>query len=140
METRIIRIINNIETSVYLCLLVLLTVVIIFSLFELAYLLFTSLISGDFMLLNPGGILSFFDFFLLVLIGIELMETIKAYLETKRIQVEIVLILAIIAIARKIIIIDTQITEPLELMSIGVIIFALTAGYYLIKKGNSLSK
>jgi uncharacterized membrane protein (DUF373 family) len=138
MEKKIIRIINNIETSVYLCLLLLLTVVIVFSLLELAYTLITGLISGDFMQLSPKEILAFFDFFLLVLIGIELMETIKSYLETKRIQVEIVLILAIIAIARKIIVIDTEITEPLVLMSIGVIIFSLTAGYYLIKKGNSL--
>lgn len=138
MEKKIIRIINNIETAVYLCLLVLLTIVIVFSLLELAYTLIAGLISGDFMQLSPKEILAFFDFFLLVLIGIELMETIKSYLETRRIQVEIVLILAIIAVARKIIVVDTEITGPLMLMSIGVIIFSLTAGYYLIKKGNSL--
>ncbi|EHQ34713.1 phosphate-starvation-inducible PsiE family protein [Methanoplanus limicola] len=138
MEKKIIRIINNIETAVYLCLLVLLTIVIVFSLLELAYTLMAGLVSGDFMQLSPKEILAFFDFFLLVLIGIELMETIKSYLETRRIQVEIVLILAIIAVARKIIVVDTEITGALMLMSIGVIIFSLTAGYYLIKKGNSL--
>ena len=46
----------------------------------------------------------FVGFFLLVLIGIELLETIKAYLLTNVIHVEIVLEVALIAIARKVII------------------------------------
>ena len=44
--------------------------------------------------------------FLLVLIGVELLDTIKAYFLENAIHVEIVVLLAIIAIARKVILLD----------------------------------
>ena len=44
--------------------------------------------------------------FLLVLIGVELLDTIKAYFRENAIHVEIVVLLAIIAIARKVILLD----------------------------------
>ena len=46
--------------------------------------------------------------FLLVLIGIELLDTIKAYFRENTIHVEIVILLAIIAIARKVILLDPR--------------------------------
>ena len=44
--------------------------------------------------------------FLLVLIGVELLDTIKAYFRENAIHVEIVVLLAIIAVARKVILLD----------------------------------
>jgi uncharacterized membrane protein (DUF373 family) len=76
--------------------------------------------------------------FLLVLIGVELLDTIKAYFKENAIHVEIVVLLAVIAVARKVILLDpTEMTGfeyGFEMMGIGVIVVGLAAGYYLIKK------
>ncbi|WOF16445.1 phosphate-starvation-inducible PsiE family protein [Methanoplanus sp. FWC-SCC4] len=139
MNGKILKGITNIETAVYFVLMIILTFVIIFSLFELALMIIEKLLYDNTpYILEAKGILQFFEFFLLILIGLELMETIKSFIETKKIQVEIVLILAIIAISRKIIVIDPATASEFELMGIGLVVIGLTAGYYFIKKADSL--
>lgn len=139
MDKQILKAITDIETIIYLILMIILIAILIFSTYELAYLIIDALFFDETLLkLETKGILAAFEFFLLILIGLELMETIKSFLETKKIQVEIVIILAIIAVARKIIIIDPlSITNDI-LLGIGVVVFALTAGYFFIKKADSL--
>ena len=140
MEKKVLKYITDVEVVIYLALMVILMVILIFSTLELAYLIIDALFFDDTMLkLETRGILASFEFFLLILIGLELMETIKSFLETRKIQVEIVIILAIIAVARKIIIIDPMTISNDILLGIGVVIFALTAGYFFIKKADSLT-
>ena len=50
-------------------------------------------------------------------------------------HVEVVLSVAIIAIARKVIILDVKDLAPLTLLGIAAITFCLCAGYYLLRKG-----
>ncbi|MBN1432552.1 MAG: phosphate-starvation-inducible PsiE family protein [Methanomicrobiaceae archaeon] len=139
MDKKILKIITDIEMIIYLILMVILIAILIFSTYELAFLIINALFFDETLLkLETKGILAAFEFFLLILIGLELMETIKSFLETKKIQVEIVIILAIIAVARKIIIIDPMTITNDVLLGIGVVVFALTAGYFFIKKADSL--
>lgn len=139
MDKKILKGITDIEIVIYLILMIILIAILIFSTYELAYLIIVALFFDDTLLkLETRGILAAFEFFLLILIGLELMETIKSFLETKKIQVEIVIILAIIAVARKIIIIDPLTITNEVLLGIGVVVFALTAGYFFIKKADSL--
>ena len=73
--------------------------------------------------------------FMLVLIGIELLETImKTYLTQGAPHYETVLSVAIIAIARKVIILDVKKVESLSLIGIAAIILALTVGYFMMKR------
>ena len=139
MDKKILKVITDIEMIIYLILMVILIAILIFSTYELAFLIINALFFDETLLkLETKGILAAFEFFLLILIGLELMETIKSFLETKKIQVEIVIILAIIAVARKIIIIDPMTITNDVLFGIGVVVFALTAGYFFIKKADSL--
>jgi uncharacterized membrane protein (DUF373 family) len=55
-------------------------------------------------LIPVQGLLEIFGYFLLVLIGVELLETLKAYLRKDVIHVRVVLEVALIAMARKVII------------------------------------
>jgi uncharacterized membrane protein (DUF373 family) len=140
MEKKVLKCITDIEMVIYLILMFLLILILIFSTYELGYLIIDSLFYDETILkLETKGILASFEFFLLILIGLELMETIKSFLETRKIQVEIVIILAIIAVARKIIIIDPLTITNDILLGIGVVVFALTAGYFFIKKADSIS-
>jgi uncharacterized membrane protein (DUF373 family) len=76
--------------------------------------------------------------FLLLLIGLELMKTIAMYLDEHVIHVEVVLSVALIAIARHAIDVDYKTMPPLSMIGTGVIIIALALGYYYFKKASLL--
>ena len=82
-------------------------------------------------LLEVNELLDIFGFFLLVLIGIELLETIKTYLAEHVVHVEIVLEAALIAIARKVIILDPKEYAPVTLLSIAALIVTLAIAIYI---------
>ena len=77
--------------------------------------------------------------FLTLLIGLELMKTIVMYLEEHIIHVEVVLSVAMIAIARHAIDVDYKVVPPLAMIGIGSIIIALAVGYFFFKKASLLS-
>ena len=133
-----IEYINKIEKAIYAVLMIMLVVVLVFALFDLGSVLVGSLIDTTPWLLDTHEMITVLGGFLLVLIGVELLDTIKAYFRENTIHVEIVLLLAIIAIARKVILLDpssmTGYEFGVEMMGIGVIIVGLAAGYFMIKK------
>jgi len=72
--------------------------------------------------------------FLTVLIALELIETVEVYFRRHSIHVEIVVLVAIIALARKIIIIDLGKYEPLVLFALAALVLALGATYFLVRR------
>ena len=74
--------------------------------------------------------------FLMLLIGLELMKTIVMYLEEHIIHVEVVLSVAMIAIARHAIDVDYKLVPPLTMIGMGSIIIALAVGYFFFKKAS----
>jgi uncharacterized membrane protein (DUF373 family) len=79
--------------------------------------------------------LGIFGYFLLVLIGVELLGTMTTYINENVIHVETVIIIAIIAIAREVILLDIGSANAANMFGIAAIILALCAGYYLLEKG-----
>jgi len=134
----IITSIEKIEKGIYAALMVMLVIVLITAMIDLAMLLFSALLTTSPILMESYEMINVLGAFLLVLIGVELLDTIKAYFRENTIHVEIVILLAVIAVARKVILMDPSnmngFEYGFEMMSIGVIIVGLTAGYYLIKK------
>jgi uncharacterized membrane protein (DUF373 family) len=133
-----IEIVNKFEKGVYAVLMALLMLVLVTSLIDLTWLLYQSLIVATPYLLETHELITVLGAFLLVLIGVELLDTIKAYFHENTIHVEIVILLAIIAVARKVILLDPTgmngFEFGFELMGIGLIVIGLSAGYYFIKK------
>ncbi len=128
---------NQFEKLMYYILVVLLAFVIFISVVELVILLLGGLFLDQTFRLDNHEILNVFGFFLLILIGIELLDTIKAYIKKQEIHVEIIVLLAIIAVARKIILLDPYSDMPLSdltLWGMGVVVICLAASYYLIRK------
>ncbi len=71
---------------------------------------------------------------MLVIIGIELLESItKTYLKEGVDHVKVVLAVAMIAIARKVIILDVKEVSSLTMLGIAAIILALSVGYFMSK-------
>ena len=101
---------------------------------ELAIILFEELMKPPKFLLDVKEMLTVFAFFLMVLIGLELVETVKMYLDRNVIHVEVVLLVAIIAVARKIIVIDYYTVSYQIVLGVAALLIALSAGYYLLKR------
>jgi uncharacterized membrane protein (DUF373 family) len=81
-------------------------------------------------LIRVQGLLEIFGYFLLVLIGVELLETLKAYLKKDAIHVRVVLEVALIAMARKVIIEEPNAVPSLTLFGIAALILALGIAFY----------
>jgi uncharacterized membrane protein (DUF373 family) len=126
------HIVERFEHVAYIVLIVFLIVVLFFTFLELGWLVVTGLFEVSPLRLENQELLELFGYFLLVLIGLELLETIKAYLERSEFHVEIIILVAIIAIARKVILLGTS--TPGELIGIALIIIALCGGYYLVRQ------
>jgi uncharacterized membrane protein (DUF373 family) len=87
--------------------------------------------------LFPGidKILNVFGRFLLVLIGIELVETMRAFVHEGVVRVEIVLTVAMIAVARKVILIEIGHVSSAEMFGIAALTAALSLAYHVFVRG-----
>jgi uncharacterized membrane protein (DUF373 family) len=129
------RFLKGFERAIVLVLIGLMMVLVLAATIELIVLIVGKLASPPILRVSVGELLDMFGFFLLILIGLELLETIKAYLSEHVVHVEIVLEVALIAIARKVIILDVKKTESLSLLGIALLIASLAGAYYLERKG-----
>jgi len=119
-------------------LMVMMAIVLGLATVDLGWLIIKDIIEAPLFLLSVDQLLDIFGLFMLVIIGIELLETImKTYITQDQPHYEVVLSVAIIAIARKVIILDLKEVDSLILIGIASIIIALTGGYFLMKKSRS---
>jgi len=128
------NLLKRLERMLLVILTGMMALVLVLATAELGYILIIDIFRPPFFILEIDELLEIFGLFLLVLIGIELLDTMKAYMVEKVVHVEIVFAVALIAVARKVIVLDVAKYPSLTLMAIGVIIIALSVGYYLIKR------
>ena len=110
----------------------LMAIILMLATLELVYIMALDILSPPFILLDANELLNIFGYFLLILIGIELLETFRIYLKEHAINVQVVFLVAMIALAKKVIILDSKEMQSLTLVGIGFTILALAAGYYLV--------
>lgn len=114
-------------------LIAMLAVVVALSTVDLAWMLFKDIVSPPMGLLDVDELLDVFGAFLLVLIGIELLETLKAYVRERETRVEVIILVAVIALSRKIITLDVKAVPSTSLLGVGAILLALGLTYRLIR-------
>ena len=107
-----------------------LLVVVVLSTAHLAVLIGGEIWKPPRFLIPVQGLLEIFGYFLLVLIGVELLETLKAYLKKDVIHVRVVLEVALIALARKAIIEEPSTMPGLTLFGVAALILALGIALY----------
>jgi uncharacterized membrane protein (DUF373 family) len=133
-------IIQKFERFIVLALLLMMMLALLASTVELAIIMVEQLLAPPRFLLDVKKMLTVFSFFLMVLIGLELVETIRMYLDENVFHVEVVVLVAIIAVARKIIVIDYDSVSYEILLSIAALMIALSAGYFLVKRATTPSR
>jgi uncharacterized membrane protein (DUF373 family) len=122
------------ERGVFIALALLMMLAVLVSTIELAWILISEFRKPPVMLLDIRNLLEVFGFFMMILIGLELLEIIKSHVTARHIQIEIVLLLALIAIARKVIILDFKELSPWVLVGIAATILGLSVGYFLVAR------
>ena len=83
-------------------------------------------------LIDVDELLDIFGQFLIILVGFELLEIVKAYMRDDAVHVEVVLIVALIALARKVIVIEATAVSGSTMMGIGVLMLSIAASYWLV--------
>jgi uncharacterized membrane protein (DUF373 family) len=127
-------ILKRFERITIQALMLMMAVVVGLATIDLAWILIKDIVQPPILILSVEELLELFGLFMLVVIGIELLETImKTYLTQGQPHYEVVLSVAIIAIARKVIILDLKDMDSLTLIGIASIVVALTVGYFLMK-------
>ena len=96
------------EKVIIFSLSLMMMLVVLLSTIDFAYILIIDILKPPIFLLQIDELLEIFGFFLLILIGVELFETIRSYLAEHVVHVEVVVEVALIAIARKVIILDVK--------------------------------
>jgi uncharacterized membrane protein (DUF373 family) len=114
---------------------VLMTLVIMWSVADVAWVLYQRAIASPTVgLLNVDDILVSFGAFMATLIAIEIFLNIVLYLRDDVLHVKLVLATALMAIARKVIVMDYKTLEPTYIWATAAVIFALSIGYWLVAK------
>ena len=119
-------------------LLGLMLLVVVAGAIELVFVIIDAMMEPPrFLLLDINELLRIFGFFLLVLIGLELLASIRMYIQDETIHVELVMVVALIAVSRKIIVLDYEKTDGVTVLGIAALIISLSAGYYLMTRSRA---
>jgi uncharacterized membrane protein (DUF373 family) len=116
------------------CLAVLMTMVILWGVVDVAWVIYGKLTTEPIMLLTISDMLASFGAFMAVLIAIEIFINITIYLRDDVIHVKIVMATALMAIARKVIILDYNQISPDYVWATAGVVLAMSIGYYLVVK------
>ena len=127
MET----LLTKVQKFTVLALAAMLCVVVFLSTLHLGVLIAEEIWAPPRFLIRVQGLLEIFGYFLLVLIGVELLETLKAYLKKDVIHIRVVLEVALIAMARKVIIEEPNTVPGLTLFGIAALILALGIAFHV---------
>lgn len=139
METRakdepLIRFLNRIIDYSVRALAILMTLVIVWGVADVVYVIYDRLTQAPLFLLDISDILATFGAFIAVLIAIEIFVNITIYLREDVIHVRIVLATALMAIARKVIILDFEETSWEYVFAIAAVVLAMSLAYWLSGK------
>ena len=127
------NIIRKIEGFFYTILALLILVFVGYEIIDLIYLFITEVREAS-ILENKSVALSGVPLFFNIIIALEILETFKDNNENILRKVKIILLVALTAVSRKIIIMDIKHSEYHLLVGISILVVSLCVGYYLLKK------
>jgi uncharacterized membrane protein (DUF373 family) len=83
------------------------------------------------------GLISLLDQILVILIALEVLQNLTAYLREHVVQIELVLVTALTAVARKVIVMPPGMQkDPPQIIALGVAVLALAAAYWLVRQSH----
>jgi len=75
-----------------------------------------------------------------VLLALEILETVKAFAKSHEVKIRIILIVCLIAVSRKVLMLDLGESEPMGEVAVAALIVAFSLGYFLVTRRFSQDK
>lgn len=129
--------IKKFEVGVFYILSAIIVLYIAVEIIELSYQFGKALISGEDvttrLLITREQTALVLPVFFNILIAVGLIDTFNIYIKEHNIKVQKILLIGLIAIGRKLLVLDLGNADGLSNMGLASIIFALSLGYYLVK-------
>lgn len=119
---------------------VLMVAVILWGVGDVIYIIYDRLMTPPLYLLDINDIFYTFGGFMAVLIAVEIFINIRLYLGTNIFPVQLVVATALMAIARKVIVLDFDELTPLYLIGIAATTLALGVTYWLLRQGQQYDR
>jgi uncharacterized membrane protein (DUF373 family) len=130
-----IRVLHRVIRVCVRMLAVLMVVVILLGVIDVCYHLYDSLKEPPIALLTVSEIFEIFGAFMVVLIAIEIFINIRLYLGSNTLPIRLVIATALMAIARKVIVLDITQIDASYVFAIGAVTLALAITYWLVDGG-----
>ena len=139
---KILSVTHSVKKWMTIFVLILMVFIVMASVIELAIVLFQEITDSTtgILFLEINELFRIFGFVFMILIGFELMEAIEMYFKKNVIHAEVVILIAVIAVSRKVILLDLEKYNPIAIIGLSLIIFALGASYYLMKRSTKYEK
>ncbi|UTW47943.1 phosphate-starvation-inducible PsiE family protein [Bacterioplanoides sp. SCSIO 12839] len=133
----LIRFLHQIIRLAIKTLAILMVLIIIWGVADVVFVVYQRLVEPPFLLLSVNDIFQVFAAFMVVLIAVEIFINIRLYLGTNVLPIQLVIATALMAIARKVIILDFDTITPNYIMGIAAVVLALGVSYWLVSKKSS---
>lgn len=133
-EDPLIRILHLVIRGAVRVLAILMVIIIVLAVGDVIYVLYQRLITPPVFLLSIGDMLETFGAFLAILIAIEIFINIRLYLGAHVLPVQLVIATALMAIARKVIVLDYEKVTPDYVFATAAVVLGLGITYWLITK------
>jgi len=124
---------GQIEGIVSKVLSIAMILVILVTVIDLGIVLYISFFISDSVGFFKTTLTEIFGLFLSVLIALEILENITAYIRKHVVQVELVIATALTAVGRKLIILDLEKVSGVSLIGLAIALFALSVSYLIVR-------
>lgn len=133
-----LRLVDGGEREVARILTLITAVVISAALIQLVISLGSKLLTGSEATWLGDDLIKVLGDLLTVLIALEVLQNITSYLRRHVVQIELVLVTALTAVARKVIVLPSGAeNKPQLLFGLGIAVVSLAAAYWLVKRANA---
>lgn len=113
---------------------VVMVLIILASVLDVVYVFYTNVLTPPLGFLTVNEIFQLFGTVMVVLIAVEIFINIRLYLGTHILPVQLVIATALMAIARKVIVLDLQNTSYMYVIGIAAVVLALGLTYWLVAR------
>ena len=130
----LIRIMNRTIRASVRVLSILMVLLILWGVGDVVYVFYLTVMAPPVLLVTVDDIFKLFGAFLVVLIAVEIFVNIRMYLGTNVVPVQLVLATALMAVARKIIVLDLKEFSAVDMLALAAVTMALGVTYWLIAR------
>jgi uncharacterized membrane protein (DUF373 family) len=116
---------------------ILMALIIMWGVADVCFVMYQRLMKPPILLLDVNDIFQIFGAFMVVLIAVEIFINIRLYLGTNMLPLQLVIATALMAIARKVIILDFDTITPNYIFGIAAVVLSLGISYWLVSKKTS---